>query len=523
MLPVAGIVAAGLLPAGRLDLAAVLETLGRPFVMQVAWFTLWQAVVSTLLTVAAALPGAYLLARFEFPGKRVLGALSIVPFVLPTVVVAAAFLALLGPRGALAPLGIRLDQTIWAILLAHVFYNYAIVLRIVGSVWAQLDPRLEDAARALGATRWAAFRHVTLPLLRPAILSAASIVFLFTFTSFGVILLLGGPHYATLEVEIYRQTAHLLELRVAATLALLQMVALTLLLLVYARLQERLAVGLRLMPARITARQPRGAREKAFVAANLLFVAVLLGLPLAVLVERSLAGSAGYGVANYAALFDAGGRGGLFVPPLEAMRNSLVFAFFATALAVILGLLAGAVIGYRRGAIAQGFDALLMLPLGTSAVIVGFGMLLTLGGMAAGLRTSVLLIPIAHALIALPFIVRSVAPVMRAIDGRLREAARVLGAPPAAAWREVDLPIVSRAALVGAGFAFAVSLGEFGATIFIARPEAPTMPIAVFRLLSQPGTLAFGQAMAMATLLMIVTGVAVVLVDRFRAGSIGQF
>ncbi|HEY7600381.1 MAG TPA: ABC transporter permease subunit, partial [Candidatus Limnocylindrales bacterium] len=236
--PVAAIIAAGLAPGGALDLAPLLETLGAPFVREVAWFTLWQAVVSTLLTVVLALPGAYAFARFDFPAKRLLGALAIVPFVLPTVVVAAAFLALLGPRSPLV-------HSIWVILAAHVFYNYAIVLRLVGGAWAQLDPRLVDAARMLGASRWRAFREVTWPLLRPAVASASSIVFLFTFTSFGVILLLGGPRFATLEVEIYRQVAQLLDLPAAAALALLQMAALLALLLAYARTQERLAVSLR--------------------------------------------------------------------------------------------------------------------------------------------------------------------------------------------------------------------------------------------------------------------------------------
>ena len=158
-----------------------------------------------------------------------------------------------------------------------------------------------------------------------------------------------------------------------------------------------------------------------------------------------------------------------------------------------------------------------MLPLGTSAVIVGFGFLVALGHLPIDLRVSPLLIPIAHALVALPFVVRATVPVLRSIDRRLREAARVLGASPARVWREIDLPIVSRAALVGAGFAFAVSLGEFGATLFIVRPDTPTMPIAIFRLLSQPGALAFGQAMAMATLLMFVTGASVLAFDRLRA------
>ncbi len=520
--PLASILVAGLAPAGRLDLAGPLETLARPFVREVAWFTLWQAAVSTGLTLLAALPAAYAFGRFRFPGKRLIEALAIVPFVLPTVVVASAFLALVGPRGALP---VRLEHTIWAILLAHVFYNYAIVLRIVGGLWAQLDPRLEEQARVLGASRWRAFREITLPLLAPAIASAASIVFLFTFTSFGVILLLGGPTFATLEVEIYRQTAQLLDLPVAATLSLLQMSGLLVLLLVYARVQERLAIGLRLLPPGAGARPPRTAAERAFVAANLAFMALLLGLPLLALVERSLTTAGGHGLANYAALLGPA-RGALFVPPLDAVRNSLSYASFATVLCVVLGLMASAVIAYRRGWLAQSFDALLMLPLGTSAVIIGFGFILALGRLPLSLpfdlRTSVWLIPIAHALVALPFVVRSVAPVMRSVDRRLREAAAVLGAAPGRAWREVDLPIVGRAALVGAGFAFAVSLGEFGATLFIARPDTPTMPVAIFRLLSQPGALVFGQAMAMSTLLMAVSALSILLIDRFRGAATGQ-
>ena len=82
-----------------------------------------------------------------------------------------------------------------------------------------------------------------------------------------------------------------------------------------------------------------------------------------------------------------------------------------------------------------------------------------------------MLVPIAQALVAIPFVVRAVVPVLRAIDPRLREAAAMLGASPARVWREVDLPIVARAALVAAGFAFAISLGEFGATLFIVRPD----------------------------------------------------
>ncbi len=511
--PVVSILALGLAPGGTLDIGAALAVLAQPFVVEVIWFTLWQAALSTLLTVVIALPGAYVFARFNFPGKRLISALAIVPFVLPTVVVAAAFLALLGAR---SPLGIRLDHTIFAILAAHVFYNYAVVMRVVGGVWAQIDPRLEDAARVLGASRWQAFRSVTLPLLRPAIASAASIVFLFTFTSFGVILILGGVQFSTLEVEIYRQTAELLNLRTAAVLSLLQMTALAVLLFAYSRYQQRSAVQSRLLTRGAVARRPRTRAERAVVSANLLVMAVILGLPLAVLVERSLAGPSGYGLQNFQALFATDQRSALFVPPIEAVQNSLVFALIATLICAPLGLMAAVVIARGRGRLASGFDALLMLPLGTSAVIVGFGFLVALGNLPFDLRTSIILIPIAHAIVALPFLVRATVPVLRSVDERLRDAARVLGASPARVWREIDLPIVRRALLIGAGFAFAVSLGEFGATLFIVRPDAPTMPVAVYRLLSQPGALAFGQAMAMAALLMLVTGLSVLAFDRLQ-------
>jgi thiamine transport system permease protein len=163
------------------------------------------------------------------------------------------------------------------------------------------------------------------------------------------------------------------------------------------------------------------------------------------------------------------------------------------------------------------------LPLGVSAVTVGFGFLISLDHAPVDLRGSWWLVPIAQALVAVPFVVRLMTPVLRAIDPRLREAAATLGASPGRVWREVDLPIVARAVLVAAGFAFAISLGEFGATIFIVRPDAPTLPVLVYRLLGQPGPLNFGAAMAASVILMGLTALAVLAIERFRAGTVGTF
>ncbi len=231
--PLLSILGLSLAPEGRLDLSGVQALWTRPYLAQVLWFTFWQAVVSTGLTLALGLPAAYVYARYDFPAKSLLRALTTIPFVMPTVVVGAAFVTLLGPRGVvndwlmgalgLAQPPVNLLYTVGIILLAHAFYNATVVVRIVGGFWANLDPRLGEAAAVLGAPRWRRTWEVTLPLLLPSILAASLLVFLFCFTSFGVILILGGPSFATLEVEIYRQTVNYFNLSLAAVLALVQL------------------------------------------------------------------------------------------------------------------------------------------------------------------------------------------------------------------------------------------------------------------------------------------------------------
>ncbi|MDO0925500.1 iron ABC transporter permease [Streptomyces sp. TG1A-8] len=519
--PVAAIVARGLRADGAWQFGRMADVVTRPDIRHVLWFTGWQALASTALTLLAALPAAYVFARLDFPGRQLLRAVVTVPFVLPTVVVGTAFLALVGRGGLLDELwGVRLDTTVWAILLAHVFFNYAVVVRTVGGLWAQLDPRQEEAARMLGASAAKAWRQVVLPALAPAVAAAALMVFLFTFTSFGVVQILGGPTFATLEVEIYRQTSEVFDLTTAAVLTVVQFAAVGAVLVVHARTVRRRESALHLVDASVTARRPRGAGQWTLLVSVLATVALLLVLPLAVLVGRSLDAS---GFGYYRALTRTDG-GTFLVAPLHAVWTSLQYAAAATAIAVLIGGLAAAALARRdAGRLVRGFDALLMLPLGVSAVTVGFGFLIALDRPPLDLRQSWVLVPLAQALVGVPFVVRTMLPVLRAVDGRLREAAAVLGASPRRVWREVDLPLVRRALLVAAGFAFAVSLGEFGATVFIARPDDPTLPVAVARLLSRPGDLNYGQAMALSTILMVVCALALLVLERLRTDRAGEF
>lgn len=524
--------------------AAFGEVFANAALRGVIGFSFWQAALSTALTLLVGLPGAYLLARFEFRGKALLRALSGIPFVLPTLVVAAAFQALLGPRGwinlglmevlQLERAPIQFVNSLAAILVAHVFYNLTIVLRMVGDFWARLDPRMEQAARSLGANGWQSFRKVSLPLLMPAVAAAALLVFIFDFTSFGVILILGGPQFATMEVEIYTQTVGLFNLSIAATLALIQLGTTLALSVLYSRLSSRVSRPVKLRAQR-NSRSLRLLGKGWWAAGYLILLSLFFAAPLGGLAARSVSrldaerqqqGAVERGLTlDYYRALGVDGRNDLFsAAPSEAIRSSLLYAGATVSLALGIGLPAALVLSRREeNVITQWLDPLLMLPLGSSAVTLGLGFIVALNRPPLDLRASPLLVPLAHTLVALPFVVRSLTPALRSIQPQLRQSAALLGASPGQVLRKVDMPLVGRALTVSAIFAFTISLGEFGATALIARPELPTIPLMIFRLIGQPGALNYGQAMALSTLLMLVTAGGMLLIERLRFADVGEF
>ncbi len=531
--PLAEILALSLAPEGKLDLSPFVTMFTDPYYARLLAFTTGQALVSTLLTLLAGMPAAYVFAHYDFRGKSLLRALTTIPFVLPTMVVAAAFAALLGPQGHLnrwlmVILGlegppIRLQHTLALVLIAHVFYNAAVIVRLVGGFWANLDPRIEEAARVLGAGRWRTFREVTLPILVPAIVAASLLVFLFCFTSFGVILVLGGPRLATIEVEIYRQAVPFFDLSLAAALSIVQMVFTFAIMAIYTRIQAKAAVPLNLRPTEATQRRASTLRARLVVWGSIGGLLILLLAPLAALVLRSFSLGGTYTLRYYEALFTNPSQSFFYVPPAVAIRNSLLVAGATVVLALIVGLISAYLLSGPSSPLKSFLDPLFMLPLGTSAVTLGLGYIIALDQPPLNLRISPFLLPLAHTLVAFPFVVRSLLPALRGMNPHWREAAGVLGASPVRMVREIDLPIVARALMVGAVFAFTVSVGEFGATLLIARPNFPTMPVVIYRLLGAQGALNQGQGLAMSTLLMLVCVVGFVLIERFRVGEIGEF
>jgi len=517
-------------PDGILDLSAFARLLSSDYHIGTLVFTVYQALISTTATVVLALPCAFVFARFRFPGKSLLLSLATLPFVLPTVVVALAFAVVLGDGGLLNDLlrtlfsldysPIQLERTLALIIIAHIFYNFAIALRIITSYWASVGFATEEAARALGANEISLWRDIRLPLIRPALLSSAVLIFIFCFTSFGVVLILGGIRFATLEVQIYYQAVSIFNLPLAAALSLVQILSMLVMLVIYTRSQNRLQVSMSSSAAIL--RCPRTRLQRSVVFACVLLITALLFTPLLALLWRSLFLTGKLDLSGYIELSQRSRASLLFITPLEAVFNSLRYAIMAMTAALALGLIAAHMIN-RRGRWSRFSDPLFMLPLATSAVTLGFGFIIALDEPPLNLRSSWLIIPISHTLVALPFVIRSVLPSLRTIPPSLGEAARVLGARPMEKLLTIDAPLVSRGIVVGATFAFTVSMGEFGASLFVAQRESVTIPVVIYRLIGDPGLGSYRQALAMSVILMLVCAGGFLIIERLRAAGVAEF
>lgn len=478
-------------------------------VADAAWTTFSLATGATLLTLALGLPATWALTRRSWRGQRLAAAASTVPFVLPTIVVATAFSALVGPSNE--PGRMRA-----VIVAALVFFNVAVVIRVVGPVWASLDDRTYWAARTLGASAGRAALHERLPALRGPIGAAAATVWMFCSTSFGVVLVLGGGRVSTLDTEIWIQANHFLNLQAAAVLGVLQIAMVAATLTIASRVRGRAE---RRTGAPSRRRRAGLDRDGGLVAAALLPAVVLTAAPLAALVSRAFRDRDGWTLRHMATLFSSERIPGTRGSALASLGLSVGTALAVGVIATALGLAVALVVGRSRRA--GWVHALMVLPLGVSSVVVGLGTLLTLtrplpGGLS--LVTSGLLIPGAHLVIAIPLTVSVLVPAVRGIEPRLLAAAATLGSSPWRTFLHIQWPALRRAVGMAFGLAAAVSLGEFGATSFLARPGAETLPTLIYRLLGRPGPDNLGLAFAAATVLAVATAAIVLIADaRHRA------
>ena len=503
--PVVAVLGRALRIDGAWSLDALERILSNGRTWRLVAVTVAQAIVSTASTAAIGVPLAWVLARFRFPGRSAVRTAAMVPFVLPSVVLGSAIASILGPRGL-----VDLRATWWPVLVAHVCFNLAVFVRVVGAALDGLDPAIEDVARTLGATPWKAARRVMLPAVAPAIGAAAVVVFLFCLTSFGVIVILGGGSVSTLEVEIWVRATRQFDLSGAAVLAGIQVLAVVATLALHARFARRSVRARR--GGRRWARRPDSVGEWTQVLAAVVAVGAVTVIPIAALVERSLRLSDGtHGLDHWRHLGAASSGTGLTVSPWDAVRVSILSALAATAIAVLVGVPAARLVARRPGGAA---DRVMLVPLGVSATTIGLGLLLAVGRPPVDLRRAWWLVPAAQALVAVPLLVRAVATALRELPPSVSDVAATLGAGPGRRWWRVEMPMVRGAVVAGAGLAFVASLGEFGATVFLARADRPTVPVAIERLMSRPGSAGFGQAMALSCVLVLLCGAVLAVIDR---------
>ena len=489
-------------------------------------FTAWQALLSTLASVALGLPGAYVLARFEFPGRRTLRSLTILPFVLPSIMVVVGFVATFGQFGTLNALltSIGLPRvsalyTLEIVVLAHAFYNAPLVTRMVGSAWENVNASAVETARSLGASPLHAFRHVVAPQLYPALAASALLTFVFTFMTFPIVLGLGGLRLATVEVWLYSQF-HRLDSGAAAALATLETALSLALMYVYLRYEARRAesgTGKPLPRSRLlSADTAREWLTRAGIAAYGAVVALVFLAPLASMILASFGGASDPTLRWWSFLLE---RQSGNTQPSVAVQNSLLFGVGALALALPMGVVVAA-FSTRSGRGRKVVDAVLMAPIAVSGIVVGFGLLqsLVFGVELFDTRVSVVgpaAVVAAHAVAGYPFVVRTVAPMLGSVDHQLVESARALGASRARALWDVEIPLVWPGVLAGAAFAFAISVGEFDATVLLATEGVYTMPVALERyLVDRAAGPSVGPAAAMGTVLLVVTAASFVVIDR---------
>lgn len=473
--------------------------------------TLAQAAASAALSILVATPIVWLLATVRLPGTAVLRVIVTVPFVLPTVVVGVAFRALL--TGPLDFLGVEGGWT--AILLAHIFLNVAVVVRVVTAAWMQIDPRTIEAARSLGATPLRAFWDVVAPRIAPAVAAAGALVLLFCSTSFGVIVVLGNGEARTLETEIYQQAIAEFRIPEAVALSMLQIVVVA-----------GALILARLVGGRSTAAGPpvvgREGRRPVHgwawlpVIATLAWVGLWLVLPVASLALRSVRPDGGdWTLEGYRSLTESASGGSAFT----SLQYSLSSALAAMLLAVVIGLLVAVTVTRGGGWSAQFTAMLAVLPLGVSAVTLGFGYLLVVATLPTQVSNSPLVIPSVQALLAVPVVAGIMIPALAQVPQRLRDAARVLGARPLWVLVSVDLRLTARSLCAAAGFAFVMAIGEFGATAFLARPDTTTLPVMIGSLMGRPGADNLATAMAASVLLVVVSVAVIAAIEVIGAGS----
>ena len=556
--PIVSVLRTGFMENGDFTSRYITDILGSPHYRHVIGFTIEQAFYSALATLLLGLPAAYLLAKHDFRGKVMVRALITIPFVLPTITVALGFILLFGKYGVVNDVLAlfwerkKLLYNLQSIVLAHTFFNFAIVVRLVGASWGSLDPRLEEAAASLGAPPWKRFLHITLPQLLPAIAASFTLAFMYCFMSFTIVLVMGGVELSTVEVEIFTLNNTLVEYELASALAVVQITFTLMFLYVYTCISSRFPdaayEGDPLTQMKRIGRKdrlkgspdPKSRKDrlkdspdpkdrkarnslltirKTAIACYVVLILVIIVGPMVEVVRHSFIVNEGgedrYSLEAYRMILDPPeDTGG--VRPMDAIINSLFFAFMTMVVSIPLGTIIACYLHGKRSGLRNVLGALFMLPLGISAITLALGLLRGYSSGLLVLNGTWYGIVIAHSILAYPFVMRSVSSSLKSFNPHLRDAAMSLGADRVVTFFRVELPLIMPGILVGAIFAFSISMGELGATYMIHKPEYATLPMVIYRYI---GSREFGIGSALSVVLMCIVFLSFVVIERTGRGS----
>ncbi len=470
-----------------------------PLNLHIVSFTFYQAMLSTILAIVVGLPGAYLIGRTEFKFKYVFSALATVPFVMPSISMALGFYTFFGYNGILNsyflwPLfHVRFEPlfSILGIVMGNAFYNFPLIMIIVGGAISTLDPVYLEAARVDGASKFKAFLHVELPMLLPSIATSSLLAFVYCFTSFAVVLMLGGARYATLEVQIYMYLRTLLDFKGAAALTILQLVFVGIFTFLFSILRRSAGT----FSEEVSKSQSRFPKwGYAYVIGMIVFI-------FGPIFSQILSGFWNFQTSRLTFEWVKRLFSGIVDPyignsAVAAILWTVIFATSSAVLVVLLSIVSTHAIQKKHASI---FEALFTSPLAVSPITLAFGYVILQNYVYIPFPIEIVAI---YTVIAFPIGFQALLSGWERFPVEVDDAASVDGAGFWAKLLKIRIPILKPQIISAFLFSFAIAMGEVSATMLLYNPVYPTISISAYRLFSSRHV---PEAQALSALLTVAT------------------
>lgn len=507
------------------SLKAIIDLLSVKWQQRVIIFTLKQAFYSALLTIAFAMPLAWIFGKYDFYGKKFLKSVFLIPFILPGITVALGFMLFYGNSGFLNQflsrfnLNVRVLYSLKAILLAHIFYNIPVAIRIIGNTLEKFNIRLEQAAKTLGANRFNLFLRLYLPCLLPSIINSFVLIFIYCFMTFGIVLVLGDVSYTTIEVNIFVLIRQLINFRAGMALGFIQIMISVIFLSVARFVQNKQDFFHSYILEEKVYKKPlfRSFNDFKNIAHILKLVYFLIFLLFVIAPIASVFIFFIKSAINFDVFYQ---NFNLFImdpiiasTKFKVIFNSAILGLMSSLISVTLALMLS--FGIHKKKWLKNLEILAILPMGISSVTFGLGFLLFLNYIS--ISRFVLLI-FAHSVISFPIVFKIIYEGISQLKSNVMLAAKSLGANDFYVFYKISLPLLKNNIFNALMFAFAISLGELGAVSILQRNYV-TIPLAIYRYISARN---FISATGM-SLILIITATLIFYISEFLKEKVDTY